>query len=304
MEYRLINKKIYLYGLGILLILISSCQNGKGDVLGSGSFEATEILVSSEVSGKVLEWNLEEGSTLKEGEYVGVIDTTQLYLQKEVLARSGKGVSAVRPDVRRQTAVLEVQLNDLRNQKSRVEKLLAAGAATQKELDDVETGIASIQSQMEAARSTLNKSGAQISAQSSSIDVQIAQIEDLIKRSIIKSPIEGTILANYVRAGELTGSGRPLFRIADLNHIFLRAYIPTKKLAHINLGDSVKVRVDGVEGKAKEYTGKVTWISSKSEFTPKTVQTEDERANLVYAVKVLVENDGYIKIGMYGELVE
>lgn len=304
MGFKFLIKRTHIYVFAMLLVALSSCQNNHSDVLGSGSFEATEVLVSSEVSGKVLEWNLEEGSTLKEGDYVGVIDTTQLYLQKEVLVRSGKGVTAIRPDVQRQTAALEVQLNDLKNQRNRVEKLVLAGAATQKELDDIKTGIAALQSQIEATRSTLNKSGAQISAQSSSMDVQIAQIEDLIKRSIIHSPIEGTIIANYVRAGELTGTGRPLFRIADLKHVFLRAYIPTSKLSNIKLGDTVKVRVDDVEGQAKEYEGRVTWISSKSEFTPKTVQTEDERANLVYAVKISVENDGYIRIGMYGEVIE
>lgn len=304
MVYRWVSKGGLGFGLIILMILLSSCEKGNSSILGSGSFEATEILVSSEVGGKVVEWSLEEGSTLQEGELIGVIDTTQLYLQKEVLARSGKGVAAIRPDVKRQTAALEIHLSDLKSQKNRVEKLLAAGIATQKELDDLETGISSVQSQLEAARSTLNKSGAQISAQSSSIDVQIAQIDDLIARSIIKSPISGTIIANYVQAGELTAQGRPLFRIADLNQIILRAYIPNRKLAKIKLGETVVVRVDGEEGKTKEYEGKITWISSKSEFTPKMVQTKDERANLVYAVKVLVHNDGYIRIGMYGEVIE
>lgn len=297
-------KRIITYTIPLLLIALSSCNSDQGDVLGSGSFEATEILVSSEVDGKVLEWELEEGTTLEEGDHVGLIDTTQLYLQKEALLRSGEGVAASRPDVNRQTAALEVQLEDLKKQKTRVEKLLAAGAATQKELDDINTGIASIQSQLEATRSTLGKSSAQISAQGSSIDIQVAQIEDLISRSVIKSPINGTILANYTRKGELTGAGQPLFRIADLEYMYLRAYIPSGELNRIKLGQTVKVAIDEVDGEKKEYEGTVTWISSKSEFTPKTVQTEDERANLVYAIKVKVQNDGYIRIGMYGEVIE
>lgn len=297
-------KKIITYTLPLLLLALCSCDNGQADVLGSGSFEATEILVSSEVDGKVLEWQLEEGATMGAEEHVGLIDTTQLYLQKESLLRSGEGVAATRPDVERQTAALEVQLNDLKRQKARVEKLLAAGAATQKELDDIMTGVASVQSQLEATRSTLGKSRAQISAQGSSINIQIAQIEDLISRSVIKSPIDGTIIANYTRQGELTGAGQPLFRIADLNKMYLRAYVSSKKLDRIKLGQTVRVAVDEVDGEKKEYEGKVTWISSKSEFTPKTVQTEDERANLVYAIKIKVQNDGYIRIGMYGEVIE
>lgn len=288
----------------LVLLLLTACSNNDRDILGSGSFEATELLVSSEVSGKVLEWKAEEGMLLKRGEVIGLVDTTQLFLQREALIRSGKSVYAGRPDIQTQTAILEIQLEDLKKQKKRIEKLLGAGAASQKELDDLETGISSIQSKLEAARSSLTKSSAQITAQSSSIDIQIAQVDDMIRRSIIISPIDGTVVASYVRAGELTGSGRPLFRVADLSHMYLRAYIPAGKLSRLKVGDVVKVLVDDSDQNTKQYDGRITWISARSEFTPKNVQTQDERSNLVFAVKVLVENDGYIRIGMYGEVVE
>lgn len=252
----------------------------------------------------MLSWQIQEGDLLTEGQQVGLVDTTQLYLQREALMKSGKAVTAARPNVGTQTRALEVQIEDLRDQRERVATLLSAGAATQKELDDIETGINSLESQLTASRSTLQNSNAQISAQSSSIDVQIAQVEDMMARSIIKAPISGTVTANYIHQSELTGQGRPLFRIANLDEIYLRAYIANSQLSSIQLGENVTVRVDGKDGDKREYEGVVSWIASESEFTPKTVQTEDERANLVYAVKVRVKNDGFLRIGMYGEVLK
>lgn len=285
------------------VVLLTACQDAEGDVIGTGSFEATEVLVSSEVNGTVLEWVLEEGMTIEENKMVGLVDTTQLYLKKEALRRSGRSVVAARPNVSAQTAALEAQLNNLKVQRDRVQRLLSADVATQKELDDIETGIRVTEGQLEAARSTLGNSSAQISAQSSAVDVQVAQVEDMIARSVIKSPIAGTITANYVHKGELTGAGRPLFRVANLEHMILRAYISTEELSSIKIGDTVTIRVDS-NGTPKEYQGTLQWVSSKAEFTPKTVQTKEERSNLVYAVKVRVPNDdGYIRIGMYGEIM-
>lgn len=286
-----------------MLLSLTGCQSKGDKVIGSGSFEATEILVSSEVDGKVLEWDVEEGMRLKEGRQVGVIDTLQLYLQKESLLRSGQSVRANRPNIETQTKALEVQLSNLMADKERIARLLQSGASTQRELDQVNTSINALKSQIAASRSTLANQSSQITAQSSAIDVQVAQVEDLIARSLIHTPIAGTVTANYIHQGELAGQGRPLFKIADLSQLYLRAYVQNDQLARIKIGDEVKVQVDGAEGSKVQYTGTICWISSRSEFTPKTVQTEEERSNLVYAVKVKVPNDGYLRIGMYGEIV-
>ena len=269
-------------------LFLSACHNQKSEVIGSGSFEATEVLVSSEVNGRVLEWKIEEGSTIQQGEQVGLVDTTQLFLQREALLRSGKGV----------------KLEELQSNRDRTARLLKAGVATQKQLDDLDSGIAAVESQLSAARSTLSNQSSQITAQSSAIDIQVAQVDDLIERSKIAAPISGTVLANYIHRGELAGQGRPLFRVGNLETLFLRAYVQNNRLGTLHLGDEVKVQVDGENGEKRSYPGTISWISSRAEFTPKTVQTDDERSNLVYAIKVRVPNsDGTLRIGMYGEVV-
>ena len=298
--------KQILYSLPFFLLmpLLGSCNQEDQNVLGSGNFEAEEVLVSSEASGKILEWNVTEGGQVTEGTPVGLVDTTQLYLQKEALLRSGRAVTSVRPSVSTQTAAMETQLRDLEAQRARIEKLVRGGAATQKELDDVTTGIALTRNQIAASKSTLTKSNAQISAQSSGIDVQVAQVEDLIHRSIISSPISGIVLTTYAKAGELTGQGAPLFSVADLSNMTLKAYLTGEALSEVKLGDTVTVRTDYGEGENRTYEGKITWIASESEFTPKTVQTRDERTNLVYAVKISVPNpDGNLRIGQYAEVL-
>lgn len=283
---------------------LSACHNQKSEVIGSGSFEATEVLVSSEVNGRVLEWNIEEGSTIQQGEQVGLVDTTQLFLQREALLRSGKGVRANQPNIATQTKALEVKLEELQSNRDRTARLLKAGIATQKQLDDLDSGIAAVESQLSAARSTLSNQSSQITAQSSAIDIQVAQVDDLIERSKIAAPISGMVLANYIHRGELAGQGRPLFRVGNLETLFLRAYVQNDQLGTLRLGDEVKVQVDGENGEKRSYPGTISWISSQAEFTPKTVQTDDERSNLVYAIKVRVPNsDGTLRIGMYGEVV-
>lgn len=290
--------------LGILLLLLPACSSEDDNLLGTGTFEAEEVLVSSEANGKVIRWDLHEGDTVTRGKVIGVIDTTQLHLQKEMLLRSDNAVNRAHQSVDTQTAALRTRLRDLESQRARIEKLLSGGAATRKDLDDINTGIRMTQDQLAAATSRLNSGNSRISAQSSAIDVQVAQVEDMIKRSIVTSPISGTIISNFVKEGELTAQGAPLFRVADLSRMTLRAYLTGDALTRVKLGERVTVRVDG-SGKesTKEYEGEITWISAESEFTPKTVQTKDERTNLVYAVKVIVPNDGYIRIGMYGEVV-
>ncbi|HBT84643.1 MAG TPA: hypothetical protein DEB12_01890 [Porphyromonadaceae bacterium] len=287
--------------ISILLLLIS-CSNGEGDYDATGSFEATEVIVSSQANGRILELNLNEGDQLQKGKIVGVIDSTQLFLQKMSLLSNAKGVIAQQPDIKAQTAALRDQINTLKREKARVERLVAANAANQKQLDDIESQLVVAESQLSALESTLQKSSANISAQSSTLEIQVAQIDDQLEKTRITSPISGTILNRYAEEGELATMGTPLFKIADTNTMFLRAYVTNDQLAQIKMNDKVTVRVDDGTGGMKSYTGTISWISDKSEFTPKTIQTKNERANLVYALKIAVPNDGFLKIGMYGEV--
>lgn len=282
--------------------LLFSCNNGSEEYDATGSFEATEIIVSSQANGRILTLNLEEGEHLQKDQIVGQIDSTQLYLQKMSLLSHVKGVRAQQPDIRKQTAALQDQIKTLEREKARVERLIVANAATQKQLDDIEAQIEVLQSQLSAQTSTLRKSSENISAQSTTLEIQVAQLDDQLEKTQITSPISGTVLNRYAETGELATVGTPLFKIADTGTLFLRAYVTNDQLVQIKLNDAVTVRVDDGEGNMKTYKGTITWISDKSEFTPKTIQTKNERANLVYALKIAVPNDGYLKIGMYGEV--
>jgi HlyD family secretion protein len=282
--------------------LFFSCSNDKNNYDATGSFEATEIIVSSQANGRILIFNLNEGDQLQQGQMVGVIDSTQLYLQKMSLLSNARGVRAQQPDIRKQTASVQEQIKTLEREKARIQRLLASNAANQKQLDDIESQIDVLQKQLLALTSTLEKSSENISAQSSTLEIQVAQLDDQLEKTHIISPVAGTVLNRYAEAGELATMGTPLFKIADTDTMDLRAYVTNDQLARIKLNDEVTVRVDDGEGNMKLYSGKVSWISSKSEFTPKTIQTKNERANLVYALKIAVPNDGFLKIGMYGEV--
>ncbi|MDD3308843.1 MAG: HlyD family efflux transporter periplasmic adaptor subunit [Dysgonamonadaceae bacterium] len=288
--------------LTIPFVILLSCNKNKGDYDATGSFEATEIIVSSQANGKILSLDFTEGDQLEQGKVVGVVDSTQLYLQKMSLLSNAKGVRAQQPDIQTQTAVIQDQIKTLEREKARVERLIAANAANQKQLDDIESQIEVLQSQLSAQTSTLRKSSQNISAQSSTLDIQIAKLNDQLEKTRIVSPITGTVLNRFAEAGELATMGTPLFKIANLDTMYLRAYVTNDQLAKIKLKDEVTVRVDDGEGGMKTYQGTISWISNKSEFTPKTIQTKDERANLVYALKITVPNDGFLKIGMYGEV--
>lgn len=292
----------YLLLTGVSFLFLLSCNNTNDDYDATGSFEATEIIVSSQANGKILDFQVSEGQKLQQGQLVGVIDSTQLYLQKLSLLSSGRGVRAQQPDIRTQTATIQEQIRTLEREKERVQRLLAANAANRKQLDDIEAQMDVLKKQLSAQTSTLQKSSANLSAQGSTIEIQIAQIEDQLTKTRIISPISGLVLNKYVEMGELAGMGTPLFKIADTNTLFLRAYVTNDQLAQIKINDEVTVRVDAGDGEMKSYTGTVNWISDKSEFTPKTIQTKNERANLVYAIKIAVPNDGFLKIGMYGEV--
>ena len=298
-------KSTFLFYIGLGLLILSSCSSKEGDYDASGSFEATEIIVSSEASGKIENLTIMEGQLLEKDEQVGLIDSTQLYLQKMNLLSNAKGVRAQQPNIVAQTASIKEQITTLEREKQRTQNLIKANAATQKQMDDINSQIEVLQKQLSASQSTLQKSSQNISAQSSAMDIQIEQIEDRLQKSIIRSPITGTVLNKYSEQGELANMGTPLFKIADINNMTLRVYVTNDQLSSIKLNDKVQVYVDQgdeSDGNKKAYEGVVTWISNKSEFTPKTIQTKNERANLVYAMKVSVKNDGYLKIGMYGEV--
>ena len=278
------------------LFLLAACTGGTPKYDATGTFEATEVIVSAEASGKLLSFDIEEGTTLKDGQEVGIIDTVQLYLKKLQLEASVKSVEGQRPDILKQVAATQEQIVQARRERDRVSNLLRVGAANQKQLDDAESLLEVLRKQLDAQNSTLRS----LTWQSSSVGIQVAQIEDQLRKCHITSPLTGTVLAKYAEAGELAAPGTPLFKVADMEQIYLRAYITSEQLAEIKLGQQVKVYADYGKDVRQEYPGVVTWISDTSEFTPKTILTKDERANLVYAVKIAVKNDGMLKIGMYG----
>ncbi|HBX45064.1 HlyD family secretion protein [Limibacterium fermenti] len=286
----------------IVLIAFASCSGGNNRFDATGAFEATEIIVSSQAAGKIEAFDLVEGRSIEAGQSLGYIDSTQLYLQKMSLLSNVRGVRAQRPNIDTQVAVIEEQIATLEREKARTEKLIEANAANSKQLDDIHSQLEVLRKQLSAQTSTLQKSSDHISAQSSALDIQVAQLDDQLQKCIIRSPISGVVLNKYAEVGELANIGTPLFKVADLNNMFLRAYISNEQLSQLKLNDKVSVSVDAGNGQMKTYDGTVSWISDKAEFTPKTIQTKDERANMVYAVKIAVENDGYLKIGMYGEV--
>ena len=289
-----------LLGLCSLLALFSACGNGAPKYDATGTFETTEVLVAAEASGGLLYFDIEEGMLLKAGEEVGVVDTVQLYLKKLQLEASLKSVEEQRPDILKQVAATKEQISAAQRERNRVANLLKVGAANQKQLDDAEDQLEVLRKQLVAQNSTLSNSHQSLTWQSSSVGIQVAQVEDQLKKCHITSPIIGTVLAKYAEAGELTAMGTPLFKVADTEQMYLRAYITSEQLSQVKLGQKVTVFSDYGTDEHKQYPGVVTWISDTSEFTPKTILTKNERANLVYAVKIAVHNDGLLKIGMYG----
>lgn len=289
-----------LLGLCSLLALFSACGNGVPKYDATGTFETTEVLVSAEASGRLLYFDIEEGMLLRAGEEVGVVDTVQLYLTKLQLEASIKSVEEQRPDILKQVAATKEQISAAQRERNRVANLLKVGAANQKQLDDAEDQLEVLRKQLVAQNSTLSNSHQSLTWQSSSVGIQVAQVEDQLKKCHITSPITGTVLAKYAEAGELTAMGTPLFKVADTEQMYLRAYITSEQLSQVKLGQKVTVFSDYGTDEHKQYPGVVTWISDTSEFTPKTILTKNERANLVYAVKIAVHNDGLLKIGMYG----
>lgn len=287
--------------IGIIFLLMS-CGNRNNEFDASGIFETTEVIVSAKGSGQLMQFGIEEGQTVDSGRYIGYIDTTQLYLKKEQLMAMQKSTASRQMDENRQLAALRQQIAIQQREQKRFENLVKSDAANQKQLDDINYQIEVLQKQLLAEAEKLSGSNSSLFNEETGIEVQIAQINDQIKNNVIVSPIDGIILTKYVEPGEFAVQGKALFKVANIEDMKLRAYITADQLTGLKIGQPVKVYADQGKSDRKEYPGTVIWISDKAEFTPKTIQTRDERANLVYAVKVAVKNDGYIKRGMYGEI--
>ncbi|MCW3083130.1 MAG: hypothetical protein JWP12_496 [Bacteroidetes bacterium] len=284
------------------ILIFASCNNSKKDFDASGSFETEETIISAEASGTLKQFEIREGQTLQAGQSIGYIDTLQLYLKKKQLEAQIHATLSTKPNIAAQTAALQEQLKAAQKDQVRINNLVKADAATAKQLDDINAQIEVIKKQIEAQQSALNISTEGITQGTTPLQIQIEQLNDQLAKSHIINPINGTVLTKYAEANEMAVTGKPLYKIADLSSLILRAYITGNQLPTIKLNQQVKVLTDDGNGKYKETAGTITWISDKAEFTPKTIQTKDERADMVYAIKVLVKNDGTLKIGMYAEV--
>lgn len=291
-------KKIMIFASALLCC---ACAE-KHEFDATGTFEATEITVSAGNTGEILSFSAEEGATIVANEVVGVIDTMQLYLQREMLRQQQTAILSSRPDIQKQVAALREQISKNEREVNRLRKLQEGGAATGKQLDDAEAQLSILRSQLDATLQTLNASTQTINSNALALDLQMRQLEDKLAKCRISSPCAGTVLVKYAEAGEMAVAGRPLMKVADLENMYLRAYFSSEQLSQIQLGQSVKVIADFGGDEQIEYEGRIAWIASESEFTPKGIQTRNSRANLVYATKIAVKNDGRLKIGLYGEV--
>lgn len=292
-------KKIY--GKAMLLITLTACSTTPG-YDATGLFEATTVTVSAETSGKILSMNVSEGDSVVKGQNIAVIDTAILVLQQKQLGSQRQAAESSSPDVAAQAAALRSQIAHQQHECERFKRLLDDGATTQKQYDDAQAHLTTLRGQLTALLSTLGKNRSSISDNAVALQYQIEQIEEMIEKSVVNSPLTGTVLEKYTEPGEYATPGRPLCKIADLDNIYLRSYFTVSQLADIKIGQSVTVIADFGGDEQYEYPGTITWIAQESEFTPKSIQTNDSRANLVYAVKVAVKNDGRLKLGQYGEV--
>jgi HlyD family secretion protein len=288
--------------LFLAALLPVACSNNKTDYDASGIFESTEVIVSSQVSGQLMEFTVTEGQQLQAHSYLGYVDTTQLYLKKQQLMASRTAVSSRSTSVPRQIASLKEQIATQKRELARFGNLVKLNAANQKQVDDIQSQLSVLEKQLAAQTELLVNNNQGISGESTALESQIAQIEDQLLKSRITSPIQGTVLTKYAEQGEFTAPGKALFKVSDMQQMYLRAYITSDQLTQLKQGQPVTVYADFGEDKMRTYPGTISWIADKAEFTPKTIQTRNERANLVYAVKIAVTNDGYLKNGMYGEV--
>ena len=283
-------------------LMMAACGGNEKEYDATGTFEATETTVFAEQSGQLMTFGVNEGDSIANGAEVGLIDTTQVWLKIQQLDATKEVYQSQKPDMEAQIAATRQQLAKAQQEEQRYKELVADGAAPAKMLDDASSQVKVLQKQLAAQQSALSTSTRSLDKQMAATDVQVSQLEDQLRKCHIVTPTKGTILEKYVERGEFVAVGKPLFKIADTQAMFLRAYVTSTQLQNIKLGQQVKVFADYGDGQRREYDGTISWISSRSEFTPKTILTDDERADLVYAVKVAIKNDGYVKIGMYGEV--
>lgn len=295
-------KTIKAFAAGLLAAALCGCGDSANGYDATGTFEATEVTVSAEQNGRLLEFSANEGDRVAAGEQVALVDTTQLYLKARQVGATRLVYATQRPDTEKQLAAVRQQLEKARQEQRRFAGLVSDGAANRKALDDAESQVKVLERQLAALRSSLAVSTNSLNAQMGTADIERLRVADELRKCRVTAPIAGTLLDKYAERGEFATVGKPLFKIADTDNMFLRAYLTTAQLKGVKLGQRVRVFADFGGGDRKEYAGRVVWISAKSEFTPKTILTDDERADLVYAVKIAVSNDGGIKIGMYGEV--
>ena len=284
------------------LAVLASCGSNEKEYDATGTFEATEVTVAAEQSGALMKFDVNEGDEITLGKEVGLIDTTQIWLKIQQAGATKDVYQSQKPDMEKQIAATRQQLAKANQDQQRYQELVADGAAPSKMLDDATNQVQVLQKQLDAQISTLSTQLSTINSQLSTVDVQVSQLQDQLRKCHIAAPIKGTVLEKYVEKGEFVATGKPLFKMADTEQMFIRAYVTSAQLQNIKVGQKAKVFADYGDGQKKEYEGTVSWISSRSEFTPKTILTDDERADLVYALKVAIKNDGYVKIGMYGEV--
>ncbi len=292
-------KNIILAALAV--VSLNSCSDDKTEYDATGAFETTEVVVSAQANGQLLSFSQYEGSLVEPGVELGYIDSMQLFYQKEQLRCQLGGVDAKKPDLQKQISIIEQQLRFAKGELERAQNIVKAGAGNQVQVDDWQSRVNVLESQLTAQRSTLSKTTRGADAEIESIQYKIMQLDDQIAKCIIQSPIKGVVLTQFAEEGEFVNIGKPLFKVANMDVLYLRAYVQYSDLTKLKLGQEVSVFADYGDSR-KEYPGQITWISSESEFTPKGIQTKDERESLVYAIKIAVDNDGYLKIGQYGEV--
>ncbi|RAJ08914.1 HlyD family secretion protein [Chitinophaga skermanii] len=287
------------------LLLLAACKQKNTEVAAYGNFEATEIVVSAEATGKIMQLDVEEGDQLKEGVVVGGIDSTQLSLKKTQLRANIKAVLSKQPEANPQLEVVRQQILAQQKEQARIASMFKANAATQKQMDDINAAVAVLQKQYASLQSTLNTQISGLQNETQPIEAQVAQVNDQLSQSRIVNPARGTVLVKYAEKGEVVNYGKALYKIADLQKMLLRVYISARQLPSVKIGQQVTVRIDGTtKGSFIELPGTITWIASEAEFTPKVIQTVEERTQLVYAMKVSVENkEGQLKLGMPGEII-
>lgn len=298
MKHRILSFTSLIVGMS----LIAACGEKAKDYDATGTFEATETTIYAEQSGALLNFSVSEGDSIAAGQEIGVVDTTQIWLKIRQLGATKEVYRSQKPDMEKQIAATRQQLAKAQAEQRRYQELVADGAAPGKMLDDAKSQVQVLRRQLDAQISTLNTSSRSLDKQIAATDVQVSQLYDQLRKCHVVAPAGGTVLEKYVESGEFVTTGKPLLKVADIQRMYIRAYVTSAQLKSIRVGQPVKVFADYGDQQKKEYAGTVSWISSRSEFTPKTILTDDERADLVYAVKIAIRNDGYAKIGMYGEV--